>query len=313
MLCMLFVLPRQLLTQLDTLKQLASHLELTGFCLIGSSNLHMLLLRLPVLGWSSGSPDQQQQQQQSASHGMPNRTHMPPTAVALLIQLLEATFSEGLQQLPSERLAAARAAEQTLVRQLRLWDAATWAETLQQLLLSKKAVRPLLAIRSLMGPPALEAAKKLVEKQGLYLVELKVELQVSACTAAGAGSDGASGATSSTASASRRRPRGGNMPGSEAGTTGSTAAGVASSTSGCSTSCGSEVVLVISRWLMSAEQLQIRQLPQELFTDFVYTAHAATAGGSSSGAAGGSAAAGAGDAGNKWMAQLVAWALNKQM
>ncbi|WIA22628.1 hypothetical protein OEZ86_009607 [Tetradesmus obliquus] len=103
-------------------------------------------------------------------------------------ELLTPTFEE-VQLLPAERLAAATAAERTLNRHLRLWHPPTWGETLQQVLQSRHGMQRVMAVRSLMGPPSLEAARTLVEKKGLFMRELLLpaaELPPAAGNAAGA-------------------------------------------------------------------------------------------------------------------------------
>uniref|UniRef100_A0A383WB22 Uncharacterized protein n=1 Tax=Tetradesmus obliquus TaxID=3088 RepID=A0A383WB22_TETOB len=90
-------------------------------------------------------------------------------------ELLAPTFGK-MQQLSEERLADARDAEQMLNRQLRLWHAPSWGATLQQELESNRAWRRWMAVRSLMGPPSLAAARKLIERKGMYMVELQLPL-----------------------------------------------------------------------------------------------------------------------------------------
>jgi hypothetical protein len=100
---------------------------------------------------------------------------------------------------PAE-LQDAQAVEKRLQQDLRLWDPATWASVLQQRLESKRAYEMYILVDSLMGPPALAAARQLVLKKGLSWIELTPEqLQ--------AASDATSSISSnSSSSGDRRRP-----------------------------------------------------------------------------------------------------------
>jgi hypothetical protein len=108
-----------------------------------------------------------------------------------------------IQPLPYSRLQVAETAEQSLKRQLRLWDPATWSSVLQQQLESRHSCTSYLAIRSLMGPPALQAAQKLVEKKGLYWLELPAN--VISNSGVTSGSDSTAGGGGSTAGRRRRK------------------------------------------------------------------------------------------------------------
>lgn len=91
------------------------------------------------------------------------------------IEDLSSALAESLgplEPLQPAQLQEAHAAEKRLREQLRLWDAAIWSSVLQQRLESKKADGEWLLVDSLMGPPALAAARQLVLKKGLQWFEL---------------------------------------------------------------------------------------------------------------------------------------------
>jgi hypothetical protein len=142
-----------------------------------------------------------------------------------------------LQLMPAARLQAAHNAERRLQQQLRLWDSATWSAALQQRLESRRSGSPWLAIRSLMGPPALQAAQKLVEKKRLQWLEVP-EGRMKAL----------SRNSSSTSAGDRRRPGRRGSSTSEQG--GGGAEGV---------------VIVISTYELTAEQ--VAELSAGAFTD----------------------------------------------
>jgi hypothetical protein len=166
-----------------------------------------------------------------------------------------------LEPLSNARLQVAQMAEQGLQQQLRLWDPATWSLVLQQQLESGSACKPFLAVRSLMGAPALQAAQQLVEKKGLGWLEVPEDL----LQAAAASQDDSSSSTSKRSS----RRRGNTAVQSNAGSVKSEAA-----TGRQQHQQGGGVVIVISRDReLSADELC--QSPagdfQQYFTDIRLT------------------------------------------
>jgi hypothetical protein len=182
-----------------------------------------------------------------------------------------------LQPLSEARLQEARMAERSLRQQLRLWDAASWNAVLQQHLLTRPGRRaaPWLAIRSLMAPPALQAAKQLVEKTvqpyRLRWLELP-ESEMRALT-------GNSGSTSTSASTSGSRIRPGRrISTTEQGVAAEGAGGVGSHGEQQGSSGG--VVVVISTCDLTFEEAA--ELPAAAFTDVRFLEPGSISGGSSS-------------------------------
>jgi hypothetical protein len=118
--CMVLSASSYLPSQLDTIKSLAYGIGLATAICISQGSVHLLLM--PSL---AGLTDAEFQQRVSSI------THSSR-------ELLAPTFGK-LQVLPTERLTAARAAEQILNRHLRLWHPPSWGETLQQVLMSRHA------------------------------------------------------------------------------------------------------------------------------------------------------------------------------
>lgn len=172
-------------------------------------------------------------------HKVPDEQQLEPIADDLT-SALEAALGP-LQPLPAARLQAAHIAERSLRRQLRLWDAATWNDVLQQHLLTRPGRRAAnwLAIRNLMSPPALQAAQKLVEKKRLHWLEVP-EGQIKALT------------VTSASAGSRIRPKRRISSTSEQG--GGDAEGV---------------VIVISTYELTVEEAI--ELPAAAFTDVRFT------------------------------------------
>jgi hypothetical protein len=124
--CMVLSSSAYLPSQLNTISSLAAGIGIaTSFC-ASTDSVHVLLM--PAL---ASLTDTEFRQRVSS---------ITQTTCELLLP----TFGK-VRPLPEERLAAARAAEQTLNRQLRLWHPPTWAETLQQQLMSNRAPHSMLA------------------------------------------------------------------------------------------------------------------------------------------------------------------------
>jgi hypothetical protein len=178
-------------SQLDTMADLAGKLGARMQLLHGggpAATLHVLLTkRYAATAEAAPGGD--------AGASEDEADELPHIAAAL-----ERELRATLQRVTHDDLQSARAAERALQQQLRLFDAATWASVLSQQLMSRKALRHQLAVRSLMGPAALSAARRLVEKSGLQWVELQPQ-QVRALAAAAA-----IAAPADTAPGSRRRP-----------------------------------------------------------------------------------------------------------
>jgi hypothetical protein len=124
--CMVLSASSYLPSQLDTLKSLAHGIGLASTLCISQGSVHVLLM--PSL---AGLTDAKFQQRLS-------------DITRSTCELLGPTFGK-LQLLPTERLTAARAEEQTLIRHLRLWHPPTWGETLQRVLMSRHARRKAIA------------------------------------------------------------------------------------------------------------------------------------------------------------------------
>ncbi|WIA20974.1 hypothetical protein OEZ85_005311 [Tetradesmus obliquus] len=192
--CMVLSASAYLPSQLDTISSLARGIGISvALCSSAASN-HILFM--PSL--AGLEIDEWRQRIASITHST--------------CELLAPTFGK-MQQLSEERLADARDAEQMLDSQLRLWHAPSWGATLQRELESNRAWRRWMAVRSLMGPPSLAAARKLIEKKGMYMVELQLPLaEILPAAAAAAAEDGEAAAASpsrwwggGSSSSSRRR------------------------------------------------------------------------------------------------------------
>lgn len=180
-------------SQIDTMRDLADkqYMQTSAYISSDSSTLHVMVRK---------STDDASQQ------------HSPKALQAAL-----AAAVGPLAPLSDNRLQVARMAERSLQHQLRLWDAATWSSVLQQKLESNNRSSSMLAVRSLMGPPALQAAQRLVTKKGLHWLELQEDQLCLSAAAAGqpdtdtvnskSSSSSASDKTSSAAPASSRRRR----------------------------------------------------------------------------------------------------------
>jgi hypothetical protein len=118
--CMVLSASSYLPSQLDTIKSLALGIGIAANVCISPGSVHILLM--PSL---AGLSDAEFQQRVSSI------THST-------CELLAPTFGK-LQLLSTQRLTTARAVEQELQRQLRLWHPPTWGETLQQVLMSRHA------------------------------------------------------------------------------------------------------------------------------------------------------------------------------
>lgn len=133
----------------------------------------------------------------SALHAVFTTVRAQQYSSTALQSALEAALG-SLQSLADAKLQVAEPAEQSLQQQLRLWEPSIWSTVLQQKLQSYKyGAHSWLVARSLMGPPALQAARKLVEKQGLHWTEVQ-EKEVQALV----------GSAGSSSSNSRRRRKG---------------------------------------------------------------------------------------------------------
>ncbi|KAF6262100.1 hypothetical protein COO60DRAFT_690768 [Scenedesmus sp. NREL 46B-D3] len=245
--CMMLSASAYLPSQLDTINSLAHGIGVSSTLCISAASVHALLMPPPA--GLTGSEFQQR---------IPGITHT-------VCQLLAPTFGK-VQLLSAEHLTAARAAEQTLKRRLRLWHPPTWGETLQQKLMCRSARRKAIAARSLMGPPSLAAARKLVYKQGLHMMELQATPPEQALPAAAAVADDAAASSSdsnllcSLLSGSSRRRRPSARAAGAAGDAGGAAAGDAARKK-------TELVLVISCWPLEVDQaMQVLQ-QADAFTD----------------------------------------------
>lgn len=186
----------------------------------------------------------------SVRRGMSEGPEQEPTVGSSPAAAVEAALSAVLGPmvpLSPAKLHKARTAESTLQQQLRLWDPATWSLVLQQKLEARGAYTAL-AVRSLMGPPALQAARQLVTKKGLYWLELQPG-QMQALAASEAVDTKASSSSSS-----RRRPKRG---GGAAAATGSANEDEVQPQPGR--------VIVLSRLELTVDEAV--ELPAESFTD----------------------------------------------
>jgi hypothetical protein len=230
-------------SQLDVMRELAAKqsVGLSVYLNANNGTLHCAFQTLQPAPAIIKDHHQQQQQQQ--------RQFSASDIKSALVSSLG-----PLQPLPCARLQAAQMAEQGLRQQLRLWDPATWSVVLQQQLESGSACNPFLAVRSLMGPPALQAAQRLVEKKGLTWLEVPEDL----LQAKAASEDGS---TSANKSRSRRR-----------GSTAQSGAGRGDSEAGANCQQqqqqgGGGVVIVISRARHSADELC--QLPADTLQKYI--------------------------------------------
>lgn len=189
----------------------------------------------------------------SVRRGMSEGPEQEPTVGPSIAAAVEAALSAVLGPmvpLAPAKLHEARTAESSLQQQLRLWDPATWSLVLQQKLEARSAYSAL-AVRSLMGPPALQAARQLVSKKGLYWLDLQPgQMQALAASEA----VDAKAAASSGSSSRRRSKRG---AASAAAATGSADEDEVQPQPG--------KVIVLSRLELTVDEAA--ELPAESFTD----------------------------------------------
>jgi hypothetical protein len=230
-------------SQLFTMKALAAKqsVESSLYVSSDSSTLHTVLYRLQHA--APAALQQGQQDQQDLPQGL---------AVSDLEQALSGVLGP-IQPLPPARLQVAVAAEQSMRRQLRLWDPATWSSVLQQQLESRRSHWPYLAIRSLMGPPALQAAQQLVERKGLYWLEVPAD----AINSSNGKSDGSGGT-------GRRRRK--DSAGSSAAVTAEARVAVVP---GVVQSVSGDKVIIVSKVDLTEVDMDLRE---DAFTDYMYRA-----------------------------------------
>lgn len=228
-------------SQIDMMSDIADKLQLHTTCFISKHQLHVVISRQPALQTAAGDSSRSEQQQHPELSW---------------IRLLSSELGANIQPLLEGRLQAARDAEQLLIEQLRLYSPVVWSSALQQKLLTRKRVQTVVAVRSLMSPASLASVRELVNKVGLFMLEVERELPVT-----GAAGSRSRRSSSSSSGASRRRIK---PPGS-AVTDSSTAD--SSSQAGCE----KELVLVVSVLPFEAEDIAglPEQIPPTAFTDYV--------------------------------------------